>query len=91
MRDVLNINERLSELFRAEMDKGRLVFSDVPKAPNSCSVSGRYVGDSEISLDIFVYRGQQQVHTETIQGSVENMSELLKQVAEIAIQKCPVQ
>jgi len=92
-RDVLNLGDQLSELFRSEMDKGRMVFSDVTDAPNSCVIYGQYTQGEDLSINIFMDYNNKKVPsaTATLTGTTDNLPLLLQQISNRVIQHCQVQ
>ena len=92
-KDVLRLEGKLSEWFRSEMDKGRMVFSDVIDAPDSCSVYGKYTQGEELSIDVFVDYNNEELPaaTTTLTGTIDNLSPLLQQISDAVVAHCPVQ
>ena len=89
-RDVLGVNERMKSALVSLMDDGKLVFSDVASAPNSCVLYGRYEqGESGLSVDVRLKYGQE----EQFQKKIEKVStdDVWKQLAAEVVMHCPVQ
>ncbi len=89
-RDRLGLNDQLSETFRAEMDKGHIIFSDVTKAPNSCEVFGSYAQEKDLSVQLNLVYNQKYIHTESIVEKTDNISALLEKISNTVIQRCPI-
>ena len=89
-RDVLGVNEKMKSALVSLMDEGKLVFSDVASAPNSCVLYGRYEqGKSGFSVDVRLKYGQE----ERFQKRIEkvSMDEVWKELAREVVTHCPVQ
>ena len=88
-RDVLGVNEKIQSALVALMDDGKLVFSDVASAPNSCVLYGRYEqGENGLSVDVRLKYDTE----ERFQKRIEKASEvdLWKELAAEVVIYCPV-
>ena len=90
-KDVLELGDKLSELFRSQMNDGVLVFSDVTKAPNSCTVYGKYVQGDELVVDVFVDHNGKEVHMDKVTGKVNELDVVLGRISKLVVAHCPVQ
>ena len=89
-RDVLGVNEKMKLALVSLMDDGKLVFSDVASAPNSCVLYGRYEqGEYGLSVDVRLKYEQEQRFQKKIEKA--SMDEVWKQLAAEVVMHCPVQ
>ena len=90
--DTLELEEKFEGLLRRTMDEGRLVFSDVRKAPNSCRVIGKYsINEDDITMNIMLRFEKQQRYSTKVTGKTGDIDALLQTVVTEVITHCPVQ
>jgi len=72
------------------MDDGKLVFSDVASAPNSCVLYGRYEqGENGLSVDVRLKYGEEERFQKRIEKA--SMDKVWKDLATEIVAHCPVQ
>ena len=89
-RDVLGMNEKMKSALVSLMDDGKLVFSDVASAPNSCVLYGQYEqGENGLSVDVRLKYEQESRFQKRIEKA--SMDEVWKELAMEVVTHCPVQ
>ena len=88
-RDVLGVNEKMKSVLLSLMDEGKLVYSDVASAPNSCVLYGSYEQEENgLAVDIRLTYGEE----EQFQRKIEKTSdEVWRDLLSEVVTHCPVQ
>ena len=83
-RDVLGVNEKVKKQLITLMDDGKLVFSDVAMAPNSCVLYGTYQQQSDgLRLDVELKVGDRKRFAAN--------GVLMEELMGLVVEHCPVQ